>query len=339
MATPLLEPTPQGLFCPAGGFYIDAWAPVDRTLVTHAHGDHVAWGARWYLTSDATAPLLRRRLGDGPHIETLAYAEPRTLNGVRVSFHPAGHILGSAQIRVEYTGEVWVVSGDYKTVPDPTCAPFEPLRCNTFVTESTFGLPVYRWDPEPDLFADLHRWWRDNQEAGRTSLLLAYSLGKAQRLLAGIDASHGPVLTHGAVEAMTEVYRTAGVALAPTTRVGDAPTSALRNALVIAPPGAERTPWARRLGDAATAMASGWMRVRGMRRRYGVDRGFALSDHADWSGLLEAIDATGADHVLVTHGYSATLARWLSEKGLDARAIATRWEGERDDTSAEELPA
>lgn len=335
---PLLEPTAQGLFCPAGSFYIDAWAPVERALVTHAHGDHVGWGARWYLTSEPGAPLLRRRLGEGASVEHLPYGATQSFNDVRISFHPAGHILGSSQIRVEHRGEVWVVSGDYKTVPDPTCDPFEPLRCHTFVTESTFGLPVYRWDPDAEIFADLHRWWRANQEAGRASLLLAYSLGKAQRVLSGLDPTQGPILTHGAVEAMTEVYRTGGVSLPPTTRVADAPTAGLRHALVIAPPGAERTPWVRRLGDAATAMASGWMRVRGMRRRYGVDRGFALSDHADWPGLLSAIAATGAEQVLVTHGYANVLSRWLGERGLKSGVIATRWEGEQDDTAPAELP-
>lgn len=335
----LLEPTPQGLYCPAGGFYIDAWAPVERTLVTHAHGDHVGWGARWYLTSEPGAPLLRRRLGEGAVIEHLAYGATQTLSDVRISFHPAGHILGSSQIRIEHRGEVWVVSGDYKTVPDPTCAPFEPLRCHTFVTESTFGLPIYRWDPDAEIFAELHRWWRANQEAGRASLLLAYSLGKAQRVLSGLDPTQGPILTHGAVEAMTEVYRAGGVSLVPTTRVADAPNAVLRHALVVAPPGSERTPWARRLGDAATAMASGWMRVRGMRRRYGVDRGFALSDHADWSGLLSAIAATGAEQVLVTHGYATVLSRWLGEQGLKSGIIPTRWEGEQDDTAPDELPA
>ncbi len=311
---------------------------MERTLVTHAHGDHVAWGARAYLTSEAGAPLLRRRLGELATIDHLSYGVPQFINGVRISFHPAGHILGSSQVRVEHGGEIWVVSGDYKTAPDPTCAPFESLRCHTFVTESTFGLPIYRWEPETEIFASLHDWWRSNQEAGRTSLLLAYSLGKAQRVLAGLDPAHGPVLTHGAVESMTEVYRAARIPLVSTTVVTDAPTSVLRHALVVAPPGSERTPWARRLGEAATAMASGWMRVRGMRRRYGVDRGFALSDHADWPGLLDAIAATGAEQVWVTHGYSTVLARWLGERGLTTGVIATRWEGERDDTAPDEAP-
>lgn len=331
----MLEPTPRGLYCAAGDFYVDAWAPVERTVVTHAHSDHVAFGARRFLTSAPGAPLLRRRLGPEADITALAYGEAVALGGVRVSLHPAGHILGAAQVRLEHRGEVWVVSGDYKTAPDRTCAPWEPVRCHCFITESTFGLPIYRWPDEAEVVDDLHAWWRANREAGRTSLVLAYALGKAQRVLAGLDPAVGPILLHGAVEAMTEAYRAQGVALPPARPVSAAGADELPGALVIAPPGAEAGPWARRFGDAATAMASGWMRVRGTRRRRGVDRGFVLSDHADWPGLLSAIDATGAERVWVTHGYTDALARWLREHGREARTIATRWEGERDDAAPE----
>ncbi len=330
----LLRLTDRGLYCEAGDFHVDAWAAVPRVVVTHAHGDHVAWGCGAYLTSSAGAAVLAARLPAGAAITPLAYGESVTMGSVRVSLHPAGHILGSAQVRLELHGEVWVVSGDYKTEPDPTCTPFEPVRCRTFITESTFGLPIYRWRPEHEVMADINRWWRNNAEAGRVSLLYGYALGKAQRLIAGLDPGIGPILTHGAVERMTGVYRSQGVPLPPTTYAGaGARRDTPRGAIVVAPPAADASPWSRRFGPSSNAFASGWMRVRGARRRRSLDRGFALSDHADWPGLLAAIEATGAESVWVTHGYTTVLTRWLSEHGLEARAVATRFEGEREDAA------
>ena len=325
----MLRLTDHGLHCEAGGFFVDPWGPVARAVITHAHGDHLAYGCDRYLTSAPGRAIAQRRLGAGAVVEGLEYGHARTINGVRVSLHPAGHILGSAQVRLEHRGEVWVVSGDYKVEPDPTCAPFEPVPCHTFVTESTFGLPVYQWPAQGEVFDAIHAWWRTNQSDGRTSLLFGYALGKAQRLLAGLDPSVGPILTHGAVEQMTALYREEGVDMPPTTYALAAERAdEWKRAIVVAPPGAERTPWARRFGDAATGMASGWMRVRGARRRRGVDRGFTLSDHVDWPGLLQAIASTGASRVWVTHGFTAPVVRWLQEQGLEARAIATRYEGD-----------
>ena len=330
----LLRLTDRGLYCEAGDFHVDAWAAVPRVVVTHAHGDHLAWGCDAYLTSSAGAAVLAARLPAGAAITPLAYGESVTMGPVRVSLHPAGHILGSSQVRLELHGEVWVVSGDYKTEPDPTCTPFEPVRCRTFITESTFGLPIYRWRPEHEVMADINQWWRSNAEAGRVSLLYGYALGKAQRLIAGLDPGIGPILTHGAVERMTGVYRSQGVPLPPTTYAGaGARRDTPRGAIVIAPPAADASPWSRRFGPSSNAFASGWMRVRGARRRRSLDRGFALSDHADWPGLLAAIEATGAESVWVTHGYTTVLTRWLSEHGLEARAVATRFEGEREDAA------
>jgi putative mRNA 3-end processing factor len=326
----LLRVTDRGLFCERGGFHVDPWAAVDRAVVTHAHGDHVAWGCGAYLTAAPGAAVLGRRLQPGARIRAVAYGDPVDVGGVRVSLHPAGHILGSAQVRVEHDGEVWVVSGDYKTEPDPTCAAYEPVRCHTFVTECTFGLPVYRWAPAASVFGDIHAWWRANQDAGKASLLFGYALGKAQRLLAGLDPAAGPILTHGAVEAITALYRQAGVELPPTTHVAASDRAIWSRALVVAPPSADGSAWARRFGVQSTAFASGWMAVRGARRRSAVDRGFAISDHVDWPSLLAAIAATGAERVWATHGYTAVLERWLREHGLDARAIETRYEGERD---------
>jgi putative mRNA 3-end processing factor len=301
---------------------------VDRAVVTHAHGDHLRWGCAHYLVAEPGGGVTRARLGAAAQrVETAPYGEARTINGVRVSLHPAGHILGSAQVRVEHRGEVWVVSGDYKTDPDPTCAPWEPVRCHTFVTESTFGLPLYRWPPAATVFGEINAWWRANAAQGLTSFLYAYALGKAQRLLAGVDPSIGPILLHGAADAMTAAYREAGVAL-PATRPGTAERGRHTGALVIAPPSVDDSAWARRFGPSAAAFASGWMLVRGARRRRGVARGFVLSDHVDWPQLLGAIDATGAQRVWVTHGFSDVVVRWLTERGLEAQAIPTRWEGD-----------
>ena len=334
----LLRSTDRGLYCQAGDFYVDPWQPVDRAVITHAHGDHARWGSRAYLGSREGARVLRTRLGPDVRIRTVVFGEPVEVNGVRVSLHPAGHILGSAQVRVEHRGEVWVVSGDYKTEADPTCTRFEPVRCHTFVTESTFGLPIYRWRPDREAFAAIDAWWRRNAREGRASLLFGYALGKAQRLLAGLDASIGPLYAHGAVERLNADYRESGVALPPTRNPMHEPRGTdWGGAMIVAPPSAQGTPWTRRFGNAATAFASGWMRVRGQRRRRSVDRGFVLSDHVDWPSLLEAIRATGAERVWVTHGYREAVVRWLREHGWDAEAVASRWEGESDE--ADGVPA
>jgi putative mRNA 3-end processing factor len=332
----MLSLTDAGFYCDAGRFHVDPWRPVERAVVTHAHGDHVAWGCGAYLTSREGAGVLAARLPPDALIESLAYGEHRRLGPVDLSLHPAGHILGSAQVRLELAGEVWVVSGDYKTAPDPTCTAFEPIPCHTFVTESTFGLPIYRWPPQAEVLHDINVWWSANRSAGRVSLLMGYALGKAQRLLAGLDPAIGPIVTHGAVERMTGVYRAAGVSLPPTTYAGtDGRRRDWEGAIVIAPPSASASPWARRFGDAATAFASGWMRVRGARRRHAVDRGFTLSDHVDWPSLLAAIEATRAQRVWVTHGFTAPLVRWLGERGVEAQAVATRFEGESDEPDAD----
>jgi putative mRNA 3-end processing factor len=269
------------------------------------------------------------------------YGERIRLNDVQVSLHPAGHILGSSQVRVEYRGEVWVASGDYKTEPDETCAPFELVPCHTFITESTFGLPIYRWMPQQETFAAIHAWWRANAREGRPSILFAYALGKAQRLLSGLrHEPAGPVYTHGAVERLNADYRDSGVALLPSTRAGAMPRNYdWSGALIVAPPSASGSLWLRRFGAASTAFASGWMSVRGMRRRRTVERGFALSDHVDWPSLLDTIRGTGAERVLVTHGYRESLVRWLMEHRIEAHVVASAWKGELDDTDPAEEPA
>ena len=333
----LITVTPEGLYCAPGGFYVDPWSPVDRAVITHGHSDHASVGHRHYLVASAGEHVIRRRVGEAS-IQTLRYGESIDVNGVRVSLHPAGHVLGSSQVRLEYAGEVWVVSGDYKLQPDPTCAPFEPVRCHTFITESTFGLPIYRWRDPRELFDDATRWWRNNQAEGRASVIYAYSLGKAQRVLASIDASVGPIYCHGAVEVLNDAYRASGVALPPTARASAQPRGhRFDDALIVAPPSAQGTPWTRRFGEHSDGFASGWMQIRGVRRRRALDRGFAVSDHADWPGLLSAISETGAERVIVTHGYTDPLVRWLNERGVRAERFATRFEGE-EGSAATEVP-
>jgi putative mRNA 3-end processing factor len=329
MADTLITLSEQGFYCPQGDFYIDPWQPVNRAVITHAHSDHARWGSRSYLTSRAGEGVLRARMAPDASIQSLEYGEVLRFNGVELSLHPAGHILGSSQVRVAYKGEVWCISGDYKTEADVTCATFEPVRCNTFITEATFALPIYRWQPQAEIFAQINSWWRANQAAGRTSLLLGYALGKAQRLIAGLDPNIGPILCHGAVERLNAVYRAGGIALPSTSYSGGQGRGFdWSQALIVAPPSAHGTPWTRRFGEVSAGFASGWMRIRGARRRRAVDRGFVLSDHADWPGLLAAIGASGAERVWVTHGYTAVLARWLEEQGLESFAVPTSFEGE-----------
>jgi len=337
----LVVARPEGLYCPPGDFYIDPWRPVARAIITHAHSDHARVGHGHYLAHVASAGVLRGRLGD-IHLQTVDYGEVVTQQGVRISLHPAGHVLGSAQVRIEWQGEVWVASGDYKVEADPTCTPFEAVRCHTFITESTFGLPIYRWPTPAQLMAEVQQWWAENAAAGRPSVVGAYAFGKAQRLLAGLDPSTGPLVVHGAVEAVNQSYRAAGVALPETRLATDCSATELKRALVVAPPSALGSPWMKRFPNASDAFASGWMLVRGARRRRGVDRGFVMSDHADWPGLQSAIRATGAQRVIVTHGSVPVMVRWLTEQGLQAEGFRTEYEGEggseADTAAAPEAP-
>jgi putative mRNA 3-end processing factor len=325
-----LTATDRGLYCEAGDFYIDPWRPVPRALITHGHSDHARAGHGHYLATPAAAPAIRHRLG--VEVETLAFGQPLKIDPVTVSFHPAGHLPGSAQVRVEHKGEVWVVSGDYKTEPDRLAEPFEPVRCHAFITECTFGLPLFRWKPESEAMAEVNAWWAANRAAGRVSLLGAYSLGKAQRLLAGVDTRQGSILTHGAIEDLNELLRAQGLPLPPTVRVTpETDPKRYPGALVLAPPSALGSAWARRFGPTSTGFASGWMALRGIRRRRGTDRGFVISDHADWPGLNKAIRATGATRVIATHGYTAPFRRWLESQGYEAGILATEFTGESPD--------
>jgi putative mRNA 3-end processing factor len=331
----LLTFTPAGIYCAAGDFHIDPWLPVPRALITHGHADHSRIGMGSYVATETAAPVMRHRLGD-VHIDTVKYGETTTHNGVKVSFHPAGHVPGSAQIRVEHKGEVWVASGDYKTVDDGLSEPFEPVPCHAFITESTFGLPVFNWTPQDILAGQINDWWATNAANGVFSLLSCYALGKAQRLLRTVDPSIGPILTHGAIENTNRILRAQGITLPDTTLVTpDLDVKAHKGALILATPSALNSNWARRFKPASSAFASGWMAMRGVRRRRAADRGFIVSDHADWVGLNDAIKATGAERIFVTHGYTSVFSRWLCEQGYDAKIVQTEFGTDADEGDAQ----
>ncbi len=317
--------TKRGIYCAAGDFYIDPSKPVERALVTHGHSDHARSGMTRYLATRSAKPVIQHRLGPNAVIDTIAFGETRQIGDATVSFHPAGHVPGSAQIRVSVKGEVWVASGDYKTVDDGLSEPFEPVPCHAFITECTFGLPIFNWTPKDILARQINDWWATNKAAGRFSVLGAYALGKAQRLLTTVNPDIGPILTHGAIEATNIVLRNQGITLpqtipvTPELNVHDHP-----GALILATPGAMAQPWGAQFGpDVSTAFASGWMALRGQRRRRAMDRGFVVSDHADWAGLNTAIRETGATKVFATHGYTGSFRRWLAEQGYDAQIVAT----------------
>ena len=313
----LLQVYRNGLFCPVGGFYIDPQRAVDRALITHAHADHARTGCRSYLCAQPGEALLRHRLGSKASIESIAYGRGRSINGVHVSFHPSGHVLGAAQIRVEYRGEIWVVSGDYKLDDDPTCAAFEPVACHTFISECTFGLPIYRWPDSESVFSEINEWWRNNRSEGVHSFLYGYSLGKAQRLLAGLDPGIGPIFGHSSVFDLNPYFREEGIRLPEITRVSKDHLRTCRGgAMLVLPPAAASSKFVSGVGPIRSAFASGWMLTRKARRKRRHGTGFVVSDHADWPGLNDAIRSSGAERVILTHGETAPLEKWLRGQGL-----------------------
>lgn len=327
---PLIEFTESGLYCRAGDFFIDPWRPVQRAVITHAHSDHARTGSNHYLSHIASAPILKLRLGP-INLQTVEWNEPVTMNNVKISLHPAGHIIGSSQVRIEYNGEVWVVSGDYKTENDGISGQFEPVRCHTFITESTFGLPIYKWKPQADIYSDIQSWVGSNLVAGKTSVLIAYSLGKAQRVLNAVSNLTNNIFAHGAIWNVHQALQQAGWQLPVIQAVTrDTDKASLKNAVVIAPPSADGTPWMKRFTPYSVGVCSGWMQVRGNVRRRNADAGFALSDHADWAGLLSAVQATSAQRVFVTHGFQSVFSKYLTDNGIEAYEVKTQF-GEEDE--------
>lgn len=330
---PLLRPARGGLYCEAGGFYIDPHEPVETAVITHAHSDHARPGHGAYYATRDSLPLLERRVAPpdepAPQIHAFDYRERFELGEATVSLHPAGHLLGSAQVRVEHDGEVWVVSGDYKRDDDPTCQAFVPVSCDVFVTEATFALPIYRWRSSRQVVSDIYDWWEENRRQERTSVLFAYSVGKAQRVLAELaHFTDRRVLVHGALVDFIDIYRDAGVEMVPTEYVTNMVSDTMfAGELVMAPPSAFGSSWMDRFSPYRTGFASGWMRVRGIKRRRGYDTGFVLSDHVDWPALLRSVEEVGARRVLATHGKTDAFVRYLrEEKGVDAWDLESAYE-------------
>lgn len=326
----LVQFTERGLFCPQGGFYIDPWHPVDKAIITHAHSDHARIGSRHYLCHRLTAPLLRLRLGE-ISLQQLEWNDPIIINGVKVSLHPAGHIIGSSQVRLEYDGEVWVFSGDYKTENDAISGVFEPVRCNVFISESTFGLPIYQWKPQQEIYREMRQWVTGNNDEGQASIIIGYSLGKAQRILTAVESLDIPIYVHGAIWNVHECLSNAGITLPAVRRIlPGISKQELAGSIILAPPSALGSAWMKRFSPSRVAVCSGWMQVRGNVRRRNADAGFALSDHADWEGLLSAIRATSAQRVFVTHGFQSTLSRYLNESGIEAGEVKTEFGTEEE---------
>ncbi len=325
----LLKLNKSGLYCAVADVYIDAWRAVERCVVTHAHADHARYGHAQYFAHQDSEPTLRLRLGKNIELKTFEYGQQWEINGVKFSLHPAGHVIGSAQVRVEHQGEVWVVSGDYKLQVDGLTTPFEVVPCDVFITEATFGLPVFKWQPQSEIVGEIEEWWQQNQKAGRASLLSVYSLGKAQRVLHALDNSLGPIFSHGSIFNTNAALRAHGISLPvdqkATLRNEEAEDNKalFSKGLILAPQSAFNSNWVRRFGKHSIAAASGWMQIRGIRRRAALDRGFVLSDHADWNDLIKTIYATGATKIYVTHGYTAQLSSYLREMGLDAEDLQT----------------
>jgi len=332
---PLLQFNEKGIYCAAADVYLDPWKPVEKAIISHGHADHSRWGHKAYITHHINVPIIKHRLGE-INVTGKEWGETFKIKNVKFSLHPAGHIIGSSQIRVEHKGEVWVFTGDYKTEDDGIATPYEPIKCHTFITECTFGLPAFKWRPQSEVFNDINTWWSANKAEGKTSVIFGYSLGKAQRLLRYLDTDIGKIYTHGAIENMTEVIRPLSP-MPETTRITrETKKEELLGNIVVAPPSAHGSTWIRKMVPYVTASASGWMTFRGARRRRAIDKGFVLSDHCDWQGLLESIEATGAEKIISTHGYTDIFTRYLLEQGYDARTEATQFEGELGEETEKE---
>ena len=332
----LLSFTDKGIYCSQGDFYIDPWRPVKRAVITHAHSDHARWGSEYYLCHKYTQPLLQLRLGNNNY-QSVEWGETILMNGVKVSLHPAGHIIGSSQVRIEYDGMVWVVSGDYKTEDDGLSSAMEIVKCNVFISESTFGLPIYNWKSQREIFSDIRKWVLKNQQNGKNSVLIAYSLGKAQRILPCLAEITPDIFVHGAIWNVQEALVNAGIQLPRVKRITqNMSREIIKGAVIIAPPGSDGSPWIKRFTPYAVGVCSGWMQVRGNVRRRNADAGFTLSDHADWNGLLKVIRSTEADKVFVTHGFQSSLSRYLNENGIESAEVKTEFGDGEQPLSPEE---
>tara|TARA_Y100000768_G_scaffold388859_1_gene387991 strand:- start:4717 stop:5721 length:1005 start_codon:yes stop_codon:yes gene_type:complete len=321
--TNLIIKTKKGLYCPQGDFYLDpvSRSKVETALISHGHADHLRAGHKHYICTEKSLPILNKRIDSPnkqPHnIKTFGYGEVFHLGEVKISFHPAGHILGSAQIRMEYNDEVWVYTGDFKRGADPTCEPFEVIPCDVLISEATFSLPVFRWPDFESEVESIYHWWQENKKENKPSVLGAYSLGKAQRIMKALrQFTQEEILVHGAVDEICQAYKKVGVDVGPYQRITKE-TKDFAGQLIISPPSAIRSSWSKKFKNKTTAFASGWMRVRGNRRRRGVERGFIISDHADWDSLVRTFRETGAKKIFLFHENTQAMQKHLTEQGFN----------------------
>lgn len=335
----IIEFRPQGIYCIPGKFYIDPWLPVDRAIITHGHADHARAGMGSYLCHRFTTPILKIRIGEAIQVQDVDYNEAININGVEVSLHPAGHIIGSAQVRIAYKGKVVVVSGDYKLQDDGLSNPFELVRCHEFITESTFGLPIYQWESVENLNKQLQDWILKNQSFGKTSVFVGYSLGKAQRIMRAV-AGMAPIYVHSSIARLNKAYESVGIVL-PEYETVDLREDLkhIDKNIVILPPSLVGTNVIKRIPHMAYAICSGWMAVRGARRWRSADAGFAVSDHADWNDLLRVTKETGAEKVYVTHGQTAVFSKYLNENGILAEEVKTDFGVEKEEALMKENEA
>ncbi len=316
---------------PLADAYIDPWRRVPKALITHAHGDHARYGMGQYICTAESMPIMKNRLGKNIVISGYDYNESFIINGVKFSFHSAGHIIGSAQIRIEHLGEVWVVSGDYKREEDGFTRPFEVVKCHSFITESTFGLPIYHWEKQDSIFEKINAWWQENIVDNRPSIITAYSLGKAQRLIKNLG-NIGPIYCHSTIFQTNQILNHQGLPISTGLPIVETTSQKeLQKALIIAPSSSINSTWGQKLKNPSIANVSGWMATRSRRKTSTIDAGFVLSDHADWHALNQTIAETTAENIFVTHGYSELFSKWLCEKGYNAAVVNSEYGEENDD--------
>lgn len=328
----LLNLTECGIYCSAGDFYIDPWRPVQKAFISHAHSDHARSGNATYICHKHTTPILELRLGNLNNFRSVDYGESISVNGVKITFHPAGHIIGSSQIRVEHNGRVEVFSGDYKTSQDGLSTPFEPIKCHHFISESTFGLPVFKFSDTNQIATNFQDWVKRNNEKGLNSIVFAYSLGKAQRIV-NLSPENVEVFVHDSIFKTNQVIQSAGISLNAYQHANEFDKLKNQGALIITPPATMDSKWLKRFEPYSTAYASGWMQIRGNKKRLAVDKGIVISDHADFQGIIEAVNATGCEKVSFTHGYADFMARHFSEKSLEATVLKTDFMGDHESQS------
>jgi putative mRNA 3-end processing factor len=317
----LIEYTNKGFYCLVGNFYIDPIKPVDKALITHAHSDHARWGHGSYLSNKLSVPIIKERLGNSINIQGVEYGEIININDVKVSFHPAGHVVGSAQIRLEYNGEVWVITGDYKIENDNVSTPFELVKCDTFVTECTFGRPYFNWQPQEEIFNNINEWWVNNQKENRPSVLMAYTLGKTQRVLKNIDPSLGKIVLDSSANAITDIIKAQGIELPKTYSYKELSSNELNKALVIGPSSIRKSKWVENLQNYSSAYSSGWMQLPYSEKRFKVEKGFTISDHVDWNALNKVVKDTGASRVFTIHGFTKQFTQWLNDQGIESYEV------------------